>query len=127
MVLEQADYPQRVKRILRHSLIIFGLFVIGSFTPFSAIFLGLALGTLASIINFLLLVRVVTKIGELATTQNVHNKKKMVFPGMTSRFATAILAVMVVYKFPTDIHLFPTLFGLFTTQIISIVDGIRYH
>jgi len=110
---------------MRYSVIVIAIFLFGIITPYSSVFLGLALGTFVGLINFILMVRMVNRIGEIAANTDKNKSKKPVFSGMTTRFATAVLAVMIVYKFPELFNLISTLFGLLIVQIISIVDGVR--
>lgn len=116
-----------VKHIILITAITIGVFLIGSFTPYSPIFLGLALGTFVSLINTLLIAWKTNKIGEIISNTNIHNKKRFVSSGMLTRMATSILAVMLVFEYPQHINLFSTLIGLVIVQIISVVVGIRAH
>lgn len=120
-------YRQRVKRIMRFSLMVLIFFALGMLTPFSSYFAGLFLGTIVSLFNSLLLARKVDKLGEYAADAEIHNKKKPFFSGMITRFSASVIAIMIVYHFPQHIHLISTIIGLFVTQIIIVVDGIRHH
>ncbi|MFV9510404.1 ATP synthase subunit I [Tepidibacillus sp. LV47] len=119
------DFKQRILRIVRYTLYLLSIFIIATLiTPYSAIFLGLSLGTFVSLFNMIYTAWKVNKIGEFAVNAKHQLRKKPLFSGMTTRFATSILAVMLVYQYPENIRLFSTLIGLFVAQFITIVDGI---
>ena len=123
--LAMLDYKKRVARIGRASLIILGLFVLGALTPYTTIFLGLALGASVSIFNFFVMARRINKIGELAANTDLHSSKRPVFSGILTRFSVVILAVMLASKYPEYINIFSMISGLFVTQAIVIVDSIK--
>lgn len=118
------EYKRKVRRVSRFSVIALIFFVVGAITPYSSIFLGLALGTFVGLFNTILTARKVNQIGELALSKNIHNKKKYLFSGMLSRFAAVFIAVMLAYQFPLYIHFFSTMIGLFIPLIVMIVDGV---
>ncbi|TCS83410.1 ATP synthase subunit I [Tepidibacillus fermentans] len=118
------DFKQRILRIIRYTLFLLSFFIIGMLTPYSKMFSGLALGTFVSLLNTIYTAWKVNKIGEFAVSAKNHLRRRPHFSGMLTRFANSILAVMLVYQYPQHIHLISTLFGLFVTQIVTIVDGI---
>jgi len=119
------NYKHRILRIIRYTLFIIVLFLIGILTPYARVFLGLVLGTTVSLINVTYTAWKVNQIGQFAAnSQNNTSSKKPLFSGMITRFATSILAIMVVYQYPDYIQLFSTIIGLFIAQIVMIVDGI---
>lgn len=117
------EYNRRIKRIHRFANRLLIIFAIGITTPLSGIFFGLTLGTFIGLINFLITVNRINKIGEIAVNSSA-GRSKPVFSGMLIRFALAILAIMIAYKNPQYFNLFSTIFGLLIVQIIAIVDGI---
>ena len=119
------NYKQRILRITRYTLVIISLFLIGILTPYASVFLGLALGTAVSLLNVIYMAWKVNEIGKLAVNAlNNTSRRKPMFSGMATRFATSILAIMLVYQYPDHIQLFSTIIGLFIAQIVMVVDGI---
>ncbi len=121
------EYKQMILRIIRYTSILIVIFLAGIITPYSSVFLGLALGTSVGLFNFLITVWKVNQIGEIAANTGKSNKGKPVFSGMATRFSLAILAVMLVYKFPHYVNLISTIIGLFITQIIIVVDNLKHN
>ncbi|OEF99834.1 hypothetical protein BHF71_01275 [Vulcanibacillus modesticaldus] len=119
------EYKLQVKRIFFYTVSVFLVMMIGTLTPFSFIFKGLALGTFISLLNVMYTAYKVNKIGELVLVKDANNRRRYISSGMSTRMATSLLAVMVVYKYPQQFNLFSTLIGLFVAQIISVVDGIK--
>lgn len=122
----QNDFTNRVKRIVRNSSAMLVLLLIGALSPYSEIFLGLALGTVVGIINLIVTAVKVNQIGNIASNQNQNKRTKPVFSGMISRFGLAILAVLIALEYPQYFNLISVLVGLFLAQIIAIVDGLRH-
>ncbi|MFT9486086.1 MAG: ATP synthase subunit I [Tepidibacillus sp.] len=119
-----SDFKARIIRIVRYTLILLSLFMIGVITPYSAIFLGLALGLAVGLLNLLHTAWKVNRIGEMAIKVKAQTRKRPMFVGMFTRFATSILAIMLVFQYPEQLHLVSTVIGLFLIQIVTIVDGI---
>lgn len=120
------DFTDRVKRIIRNSSVLLVLLLIGAFSPYAEVFLGLALGTLVGIINLIITAIKVNQIGDIAANQNQYKRTKPAFSGMISRFGLAILAVLIALEYPQYINLISVLIGLFVAQIILIIDGLRH-
>lgn len=117
------EFKDSVKRVIRYSLIILLIFIIGSLTPYSEIFLGLALGSAVSIVNLIITAKKVNLIGDVATNE-VH-RTKPVFSGMVTRFGLSILVVLIALEYPQYINLISVIFGIFVAQIVAIIDGIK--
>lgn len=121
------EYRQRVVRIIRYSLIVLSVFIIGGLTPYQDIFFGLALGTVVSILNLSITANKVNKIGEVAANKDLHTSPRPIFTGMLSRFALAILAIMFALEYPQYFNFISTLVGLFVAQVIAVIDGIKHR
>lgn len=87
-------------------------------TSYKQIFLGLILGTAVSFINLWLLYRKTTRLSEV-----VLEGKAMYSIGSFSRFAYAILAILIAIKFPNYIDILSTLIGLLTAYIVMALDS----
>lgn len=87
-------------------------------TSYKQIFLGLILGTAISFINLWLLYRKTTRLSEV-----VLEGKAMYSIGSFSRFAYAILAILIAIKFPNYIDILSTLIGLLTAYIVMALDS----
>jgi len=120
------EYKQRVMRIIRYSLIVFSIFILGGLTPYQEIFFGLALGTAVSILNLSITANKVNKLGEIAASKDLHTTPRPIFTGMLSRFALAILAIMFALEYPQYFNFVSTLLGLFVAQVIAVIDGIKH-
>lgn len=121
------EYKLRVVRIIRYSLIVISVFIIGGLIAYQDILFGLALGTSVSTINLLITANKVNKIGEIAANKNLHTTPRPIFTGMLSRFALAILAIMFALEFPQYFNFISTLIGLFVAQVIAVIDGIKHR
>lgn len=121
------EYKLRVVRIIRYSLIVISVFILGGLIAYQDIFFGLALGTSVSTINLLITANKVNKIGEIAANKNLHTTPRPIFTGMLSRFALAILAIMFAIEFPQYFNFISTLLGLFVAQAIAVIDGIKHR
>ncbi|MGD9677953.1 MAG: ATP synthase subunit I [Vulcanibacillus sp.] len=119
------NYKRKIIRIAKYTLILEIIFGIGLLTPYSAIFLGLILGTAVSLLNTVYAAWKVNKIGELAADINQKHKTKYSSTGMFTRMALSLLTIMLVLEYPQYFNLYATLTGLFITQIISAVDTIK--
>lgn len=120
------DYKLKVIRITKYTFILLFIYLIGVFTPYSSIFSGLLIGTSASLINTIYTAWKVNKIGELAAKTSEHGKTKYASTGMATRTAFSVLIIIIVLQYPQYFNLYSTLIGLFTTQVISVLDSIRH-
>lgn len=119
------EYKRRIVRIIRYSVIVLVIFLMGALTPYKDIFFGLALGTFVSILNLSITANKVNKIGEVAASKDIHTTGRPIFTGMLSRFALALLAIMLALEYPQYINFISTLLGLFIAQVIAVIDGIK--
>lgn len=119
------EFKQRVVRIIRYLVILLFVFLIGGMTPYSDIFLGLALGTSVSMINLIVTAKKVNQIGEVASNSSNNNTKPL-FSGMITRFALSILAVLIALEYPQYFNIISVILGLVIAQFIAIVDGIKH-
>lgn len=121
------EYKQRVLRVIRYSVIVLIILLVGALTPYKTIFFGLALGTTVSIINLTNAAIKINKIGEIAANKNVHTNGRPIFTGMFSRFALSILAIMFALEYPQYFNFIATILGIFVAQVIAIIDGIIHR
>ncbi|MFC3886418.1 ATP synthase subunit I [Bacillus songklensis] len=112
------DIKQLFPRLRFYILFILALFVIGwGFTPYHSVFLGLILGTSFSLYNLWILARKQNKVGQAIT----EGKRIRSF-GTFTRFAVAILAVMIAVEYPRIFHLTSVILGLMTSYIVIMID-----
>ncbi|MGD9679477.1 MAG: ATP synthase subunit I [Vulcanibacillus sp.] len=119
------DYKLKVIRIAKYTLILLFVYLIGAFTPYSSIFMGLLIGTTVSLINTIYTAWKVNKIGEIAARTEEHGKTKFASTGMLTRTALSLLVILLVLQYPQYFNIYSTLIGLFSTQVISVVDSIK--
>ncbi|MET3684261.1 ATP synthase protein I [Alkalibacillus flavidus] len=91
-------------------------------TDYKPVFAGLILGLLVGLFNLFLLQKRVDVIGEKAA----NNQAAKSF-GMLSRFAAAILIVVLATRFPEHINLFAAIAGLMTPYLVIMIDFIFHH
>jgi len=86
------------------------------------IFLGLFLGTVASLFNITLLVRRMH-----AFDKALEGSKKIRGIGTISRMATAVIVCLIAIKYPQKVHLIGVVIGLMTAYIVIMADYlVRY-
>ncbi|MCM3356441.1 MULTISPECIES: ATP synthase subunit I [unclassified Psychrobacillus] len=90
-----------------------------AFTPYPAIFAGLAVGSLFGLYNFWILVRRMEKFDRV-----MLGEKGRAGLGTSFRFASGIAAVAIALIFPDDIHLISTVIGLMIPYVLLIVERI---
>lgn len=120
------EYRNRISRVVKYTIYFLSITVLGVITPYKAIFIGLAVGTIVGLLNFIVTVRKVNQIGDLAANKDKADSKP-VFSGMTTRFSLVIIAAMVAFRFPEYINIFSMLLGLFITQIIVVLDSLKHN
>lgn len=119
--LTMVNYEGMINRQRKWMLYLLALLIIGaSFTPYSAIFLGLLLGSSISFYNHILLHK---KIDQLA--EKVIKEEKPKGLGTVSRLAAVSVAVLIALRFPEKIHLIALIIGFMASYLIMIVDFIR--
>ncbi|HWO98606.1 MAG TPA: ATP synthase subunit I [Bacillus sp. (in: firmicutes)] len=112
------DVQQLFPRLRSYMFFILALFVIGwGFTPYHSVFLGLVLGTSLSLYNLWVLAKKQKQLG-----QAIVEGKKIKSFGTFTRFAVAILAVMIAMEYPHIFHLTSVILGLMTSYIVIIID-----
>lgn len=111
-------------RIVKYTLILLFVFVLGAFTPYYQFFAGLVLGGAVSLLNTYYTSRKIDRMGEIASQLGEDSKTRYMSTGMLTRIAMAVLTVIVAMQFPEHFNLYTTIFGLFTAQLISVVDSI---
>lgn len=99
------------------------LFVLGwGFTPFKAVFLGLALGTVGAVFTHITHARFNLRFGDA-----VVNGTKLRNTGFMTRVAIAVLAVMLALEYPAYISFYATIFGLITIYIVIMIDFLVFE
>ncbi|WEY88242.1 ATP synthase subunit I [Bacillus subtilis] len=103
----------------KYLLFILAVYVLGyGLTAYKTVFLGLILGTVFSLFNFLLLVRRMN-----AFDRAVEKGKSIRSLGSAVRWCNAILAVAVAYKNPEYFHMASTVIGLMTIYPVIMIDS----
>lgn len=90
-------------------------------TPYKRFMLGLLLGSSISAYNLFLLQLKVTEFGEL-----VKRKKKVKSLGTISRFAAAILGVIIALRYEDYFHIHAFIIGLMIAYVVIIIDFIVF-
>jgi ATP synthase protein I len=112
------DIQQLFPRLRSYIFFILALFVIGwGFTPYHSIFLGLILGTSFSLYNLWILARRQQRIGQAIT-----EGKKIKSFGTFTRFAVAILAIIIAMEYPHIFHVTSVILGLMTSYVVIMID-----
>ncbi|MFD2209959.1 ATP synthase subunit I [Virgibacillus halophilus] len=113
-----SQYDRMIIRERKWMLYLLAIFLLGAaFTPYVRLFLGLLLGSAVSFYNLFLLQK---KTQELANA--VADKQRAKGIGMISRFAAAIIAVMIALKFEAYFQLVAVLIGLMTSYPVIIIE-----
>lgn len=116
------DYNVMIARQRKWMLCLLAILVIGAaFLPYPCIFLGLLLGTIVSFYNLWLLQKKIVDF-----TEAVANKSSTRGIGMASRFAAAVLAIIVALRFEEYFHIIAVLIGLMTSYIVIMIDSIVF-
>lgn len=114
------DLQQLFNRLRKYILYLLAVFVLGwGFTGHQSIFMGLILGTVASLFNLWTMARRTEKLG-----QAVSEGKKVRSLGTLSRMAAAVLAVFIASKYPETFHLPSVVIGLMTSYIVIVIDAL---
>ncbi|WP_373893972.1 ATP synthase subunit I [Virgibacillus natechei] len=118
-----SDYNVIIARQRKWMLYLLIVMVIGlALLPYPRIFLGLLLGTIVSFYNLWLLQKKIVDF-----TEAVANKSTTRGIGMVSRFAAAILAVIVALRFEEYFHIIAVLIGLMTSYLVIMIDSIVFR
>ncbi|MEM5590960.1 ATP synthase subunit I [Niallia circulans] len=90
--------------------------------PYQSVFLGLFVGTSASVFNLTLLVRR-AKVFDKA----IEEEGKVYGLGTISRMATAVIVCLIAVEYPQKVHLISVVIGLMTAYIVIMADYlVRY-
>lgn len=117
------DYNVMIARQRKWMLCLLAILVIGTiFLPYPRIFLGLLLGAIVSFYNLWLLQKKIVDF-----TEAVANKSSSRGIGMVSRFAAAVLAVIVALRFEEYFHIIAVLIGLMTSYLVIMIDSIVFR
>lgn len=114
------DIQYLYNRYRKYMYTLLAIFVLGwGFTSYQKVFLGLTFGTAISFINLWLLYKKTKKLSEA-----VANGKSVYSIGTLSRFAYAVLAILIAIKFPNYIDILFTLIGLLTSYFVMALDSL---
>ncbi|MBY7144727.1 ATP synthase subunit I [Virgibacillus sp. NKC19-3] len=113
-----SDYNVMIARQRKWMLYLLAILLIGAiFLPYPRVLLGLLLGTMASFYNLWMLQKKIVDF-----TEAVANQSSTRGIGMVSRFAAAILAVIVALRFEEYFHIIAVLIGLMTSYVVIMID-----
>ncbi|MGM9988840.1 MAG: ATP synthase subunit I [Bacillaceae bacterium] len=105
---------------LKTSLYLLALFFIGwGFTKEQEFFLGLIVGTLAALYSMWLLSKKVEQFGEA-----VSSGQQVKSLGTLSRFAAAVLAILIALYFEAYINLYGVILGLMASYVVVTINFI---
>ena len=112
------DLQFTFKRQLKYILYIIAIYVLGwGFTSYQTIFAGLILGTAISTFNVWLLMKKSQQVGASAA-----GGKPSRSIGTASRYAAAVLAVIIALEYPQYINVYTTVLGLVTANVVIVID-----
>ena len=112
------DLQFTFKRQLKYILYIIAIYVLGwGFTGYQTIFAGLILGTAISTFNVWLLMKKSQQVGASAA-----GGKPSRSIGTASRYAAAVLAVIIALEYPQYINIYTTVLGLVTANVVIVID-----
>jgi len=112
------DLQFTFKRQLKYILYIIAIYVLGwGFTGYQTIFAGLILGTAISTFNVWLLMKKSQQVGASAA-----GGKPSRSIGTASRYAAAVLAVIIALEYPQYINVYTTVLGLVTANVVIVID-----
>ena len=112
------DLQFTFKRQLKYILYIIAIYVLGwGLTDYQTIFAGLILGTAISTFNVWLLMKKSQQVGASAA-----GGKPSRSIGTASRYAAAVLAVIIALEYPQYINVYTTVLGLVTANVVIVID-----
>ncbi|GAA5415854.1 hypothetical protein Pryu01_00886 [Paraliobacillus ryukyuensis] len=115
-----SDYDALSARQKKWMLYYLSLLVVAAIlTRYHTFFTGLTLGTVFSFYNLWLMHRKVQKFGDA-----IQHGEKMFGLGTFSRFASAVLGVLIALELPAYFDVFGVIFGLLTMYVVMIIDFI---
>ncbi|WP_018923173.1 ATP synthase subunit I [Salsuginibacillus kocurii] len=114
------DFSMKIRLYVQWSLYLTAFYVLGwGFTDYTTIFAGLVLGAVFALYNLWSMYSKVKKLGQTAT-----EGKRFLSLGTFSRLAVAVLAVLIVIRFPELFHPVGVVIGLMTPYIVILVHAI---
>ena len=112
------DLQFTFKRQLKYILYISAIYVLGwGLTDYQTFFAGLILGTAISTFNVWLLMKKSQQVGASAA-----GGKPSRSIGTASRYAAAVLAVIIALEYPQHINIYTTVLGLVTANVVIVID-----
>lgn len=120
--MTDTSYQQMVNRQKKIMLYYLALLTLAAlFTSYHSFFTGLLLGTTLSFYNLWLLQRKITKF-----VQAIENGTKVYGLGTFSRFASAVLAVIIGHEYEAYFDMIGIVLGLATMYVVVIIDFAIY-
>ncbi|MGM8211411.1 ATP synthase subunit I [Virgibacillus sp. W0430] len=117
------NYETMAVRQRKWMLYLLALLVLGAgFTPYTTIFLGLALGSVISFYNLWLMQKKINDFSEA-----VEKKQKAKGLGTLSRLAAVALGVIIVLRLEENIDIIAFIVGLMTAYVVVMVDFILFN
>ena len=114
------SYSGNMRRYVQYTFYLLALLVLGwGFTPYESFFLGFMVGAVLSLLILWSLYSRVKRFGQAVT-----EGRKMYSLGMLTRFALAIIGVIIATRYPDAIQLYGVVIGLMSTYIIIFLDFI---
>ncbi|OLO42277.1 ATP synthase subunit [Alkalihalophilus pseudofirmus] len=114
------SFAGNMRRYVQYTFYLLALLVLGwGFTPYESFFLGFILG---SVLSLLILWSLFSRVKRLG--QAVEEGKKMYSLGTLTRFALAVLGVIIATRYPEVIQLYGVVIGLMSTYFIIFLDFI---
>lgn len=111
-------YRKRMARQRKWMFYLLAIWVLcAGFTPYPRFFLGLLLGSSASLYNLWMLQK---KIHDFAESAAKGQKTKGI--GSVSRFAAALFAVIIAIRFDMYFHMIAVVIGIMTSYIVIMAD-----
>ncbi|USK24092.1 ATP synthase subunit I [Bacillus altitudinis] len=107
------------RRQSKYMFYLLAIFVFGYAMPgFKPLFLGFIIGTIFAFFNLFLLIRRMH-----AFDRAVKKGKSIRSMGSTARWANAILAVAIAWRYPNEVHLAGVVIGLMTIYPVIMIDS----
>ncbi|GAB3044888.1 ATP synthase subunit I [Virgibacillus ainsalahensis] len=114
------NYDAMVTRQRKWMLFSLAVFLLGSvFTPYTRVFNGLLLGSVASFYNLWLLQRKTEQFGETVAKGGTSSKLGI---GTFARMAAAALVTLIALRFEEHFHIIAVVAGLATSYIFMMLD-----
>lgn len=115
------DLTRRVNGLVRLMLLLIAVWVLGwGLTPWKPFFLGLIVGSLASLVNAL---HMAWRVRRFFRWYNLTGRRPRLAAGTPFRFSMAILAGLVAWRWP-QVDLLGTILGLVTAPAMTLIHGL---